>query len=76
MAMEEKIITMRDKIEIARERVRKMTAEADRLYEKYSRTGETLYKEMAQVAEEESRNTMSAIIKAEIEESEEHFKNK
>lgn len=58
-------MTLKEKIQVARERVRKMNEESDRLYKKYLETGEELYKEMSMSAEEQARETMTAIIEAE-----------
>lgn len=56
---------LQEKIKVARERVRKMNQESDRLYQKYLATGEELYKEMSMAAEQGARETMTAIIEAE-----------
>ena len=56
---------MEERIRIARERVRKMNQESDRLYQKYLETGEELYKEMSMAAEQGARETITAIIEVE-----------
>lgn len=56
---------LQERVNIARERVRKMNEESDRLYQKYLETGEELYKEMSMTAEQGARETMTAIIEAE-----------
>ena len=56
---------MKDKIKIARERVKMMESELKRLEAKYTETNDELYREMADSTSRQINETIIAIIEAE-----------